>query len=60
MPIYEYKCPECGHEFSKLRPISQSDEKAKCEKCDFIGAVRIISTFSSNSSSCSPVGTGFS
>lgn len=33
MPIYEYKCPDCQHEFDLLRPFSQSDEVARCPKC---------------------------
>ena len=32
MPIYEYKCPVCGHKFEVLTSISKRDE-AKCEKC---------------------------
>lgn len=32
MPIYEYKCPVCGHKFEVLTSISKRDE-VKCEKC---------------------------
>ena len=32
MPIYEYKCPSCGHKFEVLTSISKRDE-VKCEKC---------------------------
>src|SRR5688500_2550738 len=32
MPIYEYKCSECGSHFEKMRKVS--DEPLKiCEKC---------------------------
>ena len=33
MPIYEYRCPKCQHEFDMLRPFSQSDEATECPKC---------------------------
>ncbi|MGI6238379.1 MAG: FmdB family zinc ribbon protein [Christensenellales bacterium] len=32
MPIYEFKCPECGHVFEILLAIDKRDEAA-CEKC---------------------------
>lgn len=31
MPIYEYKCPECGQHFEKL--VMSSDEQVECTKC---------------------------
>lgn len=41
MPIYSYKCSECGKVFDKLQKPG-SDGKAKCESCDG-KAVRIFS-----------------
>ena len=32
MPLYDYRCTECGHRFEMLRSISERDT-AKCEKC---------------------------
>jgi putative FmdB family regulatory protein len=32
MPIYRYKCTECGYEFSLLKNINDTSE-VKCEKC---------------------------
>ncbi len=32
MPIYEYRCLKCGHQFEKLQSISDHAVK-KCEKC---------------------------
>ncbi len=31
MPIYEYKCADCSHEFEEL--MSSSDAKIACPKC---------------------------
>ena len=32
MPIYEYKCKQCGHVFEELRSITDGDS-ATCPKC---------------------------
>ena len=34
MPIYEYICTACGHEFERLRPIRRMDDEAPCPECD--------------------------
>ena len=33
MPMYEYKCPECGHKLEDYKPMSKSDEKTICPEC---------------------------
>ena len=33
MPIYEYYCSKCDHEFELIRPVSQSDDPAPCREC---------------------------
>ena len=32
MPLYAWKCPQCGHRFEVLAAIDERDE-AVCEKC---------------------------
>ena len=32
MPIYEYRCPDCGHEFEQLQRISEDPVK-DCPEC---------------------------
>lgn len=32
MPVYDYKCAQCGHRFELLRSISRRDEAA-CPRC---------------------------
>jgi putative FmdB family regulatory protein len=32
LPVYEYKCPECGHRFDVLQPMD-AERVADCEKC---------------------------
>ena len=33
MPIYEYACPQCKHEFELRLSFSESDSTALCPKC---------------------------
>ena len=49
MPIYEYKCNNCGKVFEQI--IFKADEKPECPFCNNIKDIsRVISTFSFNSS----------
>lgn len=32
MPVYEYKCTECGHKFDLLQSMD-AEKSASCEKC---------------------------
>ena len=44
MPIYEYKCPSCSHEFEKLMKIDSA--APNCPKCAFPGTERKLSASS--------------
>ncbi len=44
MPVYEYKCLECGAITEILRPIKSREEGANCGRCGAI-TERIISRF---------------
>jgi putative FmdB family regulatory protein len=59
VPLYEYYCPVCDEKFELLRPMSRSDEPAKCSRGHL--ASRVVSGFSSftkgadgSTASCSP------
>jgi putative FmdB family regulatory protein len=43
MPVYEYRCPGCGHCFEKLGPISTRQEEVSCPTCGSPRAQRLIS-----------------
>jgi len=46
MPIYEYKCTECGEEFSLLQSIHSSQSDTQCPIC-FSGKIKkVVSAFS--------------
>lgn len=33
MPIYEYRCEECGERFERLVPMREADQPAPCPRC---------------------------
>lgn len=67
MPLYEFRCPACGHKFEEITSSSQIDEVV-CPECGERKPERLMSTFAtmgdsmssfSGSSSCGGSG-GFS
>lgn len=42
MPIYEYRCQECGHTYEKLMRLGAT-EAPPCPACGSTGARRLIS-----------------
>lgn len=63
MPVYSYKCEDCGAEFDLLVGVGRGDEELKCQKCGSKNLKRLLSSFgfkiegsSSDSLSC-PTGT---
>lgn len=43
MPIYEYKCQDCGNSFEVLRAIKDADAFIPCEKCSSTNTKRSLS-----------------
>jgi putative FmdB family regulatory protein len=54
MPIYEYQCRQCGHQFEKIISFAQSD-KVTCGKCE-AKAERRLSTFGVSASKADAMG----
>ncbi len=34
MPLYEYRCEECGEAFEMMRRFSEADHSPACPKCE--------------------------
>jgi putative FmdB family regulatory protein len=49
MPIYEYRCSSCNHEFSKLEKMDAPSQGVTCPACGRAHAERRLSTFASTS-----------
>lgn len=45
MPLYEYRCEECGRAFELLRRFSEVDRDVKCPVCDSEDVQRQMSSF---------------
>ena len=41
MPVYEYRCKECGHEFDKHQSFSEP-RLTDCPSCEAVGALRKV------------------
>jgi putative FmdB family regulatory protein len=54
MPIYEYRCNECEHTFSRLQKIGAGSDGVKCPKCESKKVERLLSSFASTSSGDAP------
>lgn len=53
MPIYSYKCNECGTLFDLLVGVTAGDKEKKCKKCSSTDIVKQLTTFSVRNSSSS-------
>jgi putative FmdB family regulatory protein len=48
MPLYEYRCEDCGRVFELLRRYSEADREVKCPACDSEEVRRQVSTFAAS------------
>jgi putative FmdB family regulatory protein len=64
MPIYEYKCSECGERFEKWQRSISCEEAARCPKCGSQQVKKAVSLLGStgggslSDSSCAPTTGG--
>lgn len=48
MPIYEYQCDDCEHQFQKLLPVSQCSDPQSCGVCGSGKTRKLISSVNFN------------
>ena len=53
MPLYEYRCNECGEVFEKRMSWSESDHHPACPNCQSHHTQKKLSAIASSSSSSS-------
>ncbi len=51
MPIYEYVCPKCGHEFEQLVMSVSSRDDIECPECGSAAPTRQMSVFAAREGS---------
>jgi putative FmdB family regulatory protein len=45
MPLYEFKCVGCGHEFEELVPYKDRDAEQSCKRCGTVSERKVASLF---------------
>lgn len=58
MPIYEYKCQNCGQKFELLQKLGASNEELSCPKCGAPKPVKQFSVFASSKTGSSECESG--
>ena len=58
MPLYEYRCEECGERFELLRRFQDADRDLICPRCESKRVERQISSFLSRFALGSNCGSG--
>jgi putative FmdB family regulatory protein len=43
MPIFKYRCEQCGHQFEKL--VRNSESQVKCDKCESENLTKLFTGF---------------
>jgi putative FmdB family regulatory protein len=57
MPIYEYRCSDCGQRFVRLQRMGAGSEGVICPHCSTTAVERLPSVFSSSGSTASSPAT---
>ena len=58
MPIYEYRCQECGATFDKLVRSMNGEHEVECPKCGSKRCQKAFSLFGTTSSGARASGAG--
>ncbi len=48
MPIFEYRCENCGSKYDVLHKSSVNQEEVTCPKCNSTKSKKLLSTFSAS------------
>ncbi len=57
MPLYEYRCQDCGRQFELLRRMSDDARELICPECRSEKILRLVSSFAAGG--CGTTGSGF-
>lgn len=52
MPLYEYRCQQCGEVFEQLRRAEEADRDVACPRCGAEEVERLLSLFGQYSRGC--------
>ena len=60
MPMYEYRCNQCGETYEKLRRMEDADRNLKCPRCEADDVRRLLSVFAAGGGCDAVASSGFS
>ena len=43
MPLFEYRCAECGHKFSALVGMTAEPDDSRCPRCKSLNTSKLVS-----------------
>ncbi|MCD6302007.1 MAG: zinc ribbon domain-containing protein [Anaerolineae bacterium] len=58
MPLYEYRCQDCGQRYDRRRAYQEADAPASCPTCNSTRSQRMLSRFACIASERSSPGDG--
>ena len=58
MPLYEYRCNNCGDEFEKMVRFSEADQAQACPACSSRDTKKKISVFASPGGGSASISSG--
>jgi len=53
MPMYVYRCQNCGEQFEKMMRFSESDRLPECPECHSAETQKQVTTFAATGASAS-------
>lgn len=48
MPLYDFACSQCGHEYEALLKVDEPHDQLECPKCGAKGPKKRITAFTTN------------
>ncbi|MDF1534989.1 MAG: zinc ribbon domain-containing protein [bacterium] len=58
MPIFEFRCKKCGHQFETLAGRDEDGSGLECPECGKTGARKLLSMFSTSGTESKASGGG--
>jgi putative FmdB family regulatory protein len=58
MPLYEYRCRQCGKVYEQIRRMADADRDLECPECRSREVERLLSSFATSTGGAGSCGPG--